>query len=104
MLSELFRRVGLNVVTTHAHFDVFGQENNPNLFMDVNLISNRSLPLLQSLVNSADFYIDVSLEKETDNLSKKKLYDINVVSSLGQPIPTSKVFKWDREGLRLAPF
>lgn len=101
ILSELFRRCGVSVVTTHAHFDVIGMEDDPNLGMDVRSMANRSTPLLQSLVNSADYYLDVSpleeVEDDPDGDPASGGYAlIKVGTALGQPLPRARHRLWNR--------
>lgn len=99
MLSELFRRIGLNVVTTHAHFDVVGMDEPSHLAHDIGAIVNRSTPLVQALVNSADYYFDVSPEKDVD--SELMRYKVRVATAYGHAVPRSSNLFWNREKLRL---
>lgn len=102
MLSELFRRLGVNVVTTHAHFDVIGMEDDPHLAMDVRSVAHRSTPLLQALVNSADYYIDVSAEDDGENADiDHNLYKIRVATALGQAVPRDTNRFWHREAMQI---
>ena len=105
MLSEMFRRLGVNVVTTHSHFDVLGMGNAPLLSADVMSVAHRSTPLLQALINSADYYLDVSSayynEKVTSRSDRDNLYEVRVATAFGQAVPRSGVAFWDREAMQI---
>jgi len=100
MLSETFRRLGMNVITTHAHFYVEGMEEDPHLAIDVRSVSHRSTPLLQALVNSADYYVDVS---ESKNFAEDGNYRIKVVTAFGQEVPRRPEMHWERNKLLIVP-
>ncbi len=104
MLSEMFRRLGMNVVTTHSHFDVLGMSEAPFLAADVMSVAHRSTPLLQALINSADYYLDVSSASSNpsikDRYDRDNLYQVRVATAFGQPVPRSEVTIWDREAMQ----
>ncbi|MGJ8546323.1 MAG: hypothetical protein ACSHWZ_12840 [Sulfitobacter sp.] len=105
MLSEMFRRLGVNVVTTHSHFDVLGMEDAPLLVADVMSVAHRSTPLLQVLINSADYYLDVSsahdLEQIKNRSDRDSLYQVRVATAFGQAVPRSAIAFWDREAMQI---
>ncbi|EDZ45488.1 hypothetical protein RBY4I_696 [Rhodobacterales bacterium Y4I] len=105
MLSEMFRRLGVNVVTTHSHFDVLGMEDSPLLSADVKSVAHRSTPLLQAIVNSADYYIDVSSAYESPEVKKRSdrdnLYEVKVATAFGQVVPRSTKLFWNREAMQI---
>jgi len=105
MLSEMFRRLGLNVVTTHSHFDVLGMNEAPLLSADVRSVAHRSIPLLQALINSADYYLDVSSAYEKEYVKvrsdRDNLYEVRVATAFGQAVPRSSSAFWDREALQI---
>lgn len=105
MLSEMFRRLGLNVVTTHSHFDVLGMSDTPILAADVMSVAHRSTPLLQALINAADYYLDVSSaynnEKVKDRSDRDNLYQVRVATAFGQAVPRSALAFWDREAMQV---
>lgn len=105
MLSEMFRRLGLNVVTTHSHFEVLGMDEAPLLSADVLSVAHRSTPLLQALINSADYYLDVSSAYENKDVRERSdrdnLYEIKVATAFGQAVPRSGLAFWDREALQI---
>ncbi|WP_156824802.1 RAD55 family ATPase [Methylocystis rosea] len=92
-LFEMLRVVGVTVVATHTHFTVHGMEEDPSLQLDVRIANNRIAPLLQALVNSADFYLDVSAKQTKDEAPN---YEIRVISAFGQSVSRSEHF-WNRE-------
>ncbi|MFD2174847.1 RAD55 family ATPase [Rhodobacter lacus] len=105
MLSEMFRRLGVNVVTTHSHFEVLGMGGAPLLSADVMSVAHRSTPLLQALINSADYYLDVSSAYDHDQVKKRSdrdnLYEVKVATAFGQAVPRSSVAFWDREAMQI---
>ncbi|WP_298430819.1 hypothetical protein [uncultured Jannaschia sp.] len=105
MLSEMFRRLGVNVVTTHSHFDVLGMGNSPLLAADVMSVAHRSTPLLQALINSADYYLDVSSAYNNEIVRSRSdrdnLYEVRVATAFGQAVPRSGVAFWDREAMQI---
>ena len=105
MLSEMFRRLGLNVVTTHSHFEVVGMNEAPLLAADVMSVAHRSTPLLQALANSADYYLDICSayddarvkgRSDRDNLS-----EVRVATAFGQAVPRSGLVFWDKEVMQI---
>lgn len=101
ILSEIFRRSGVTLVTTHAHFNVIGMDQDQHLAFDVRSMANRSVPLLQSLVNSADYYLDVSpfMTQRADGIDISLVPEhasITVATALGQPIPARPEKVWNR--------
>jgi KaiC/GvpD/RAD55 family RecA-like ATPase len=105
ILSEIFRRAEVSVATTHAYFDVIGMNEDLHLAMDVRSTSNRSIPLLQSLVNSADFYLDVSAPEVGESGYSKLPPDyaeIRVGTALDQPNPRSPLL-WNRSRMCTEP-
>lgn len=105
MMSEMFRRVGLTVVTTHSHFEVLGMDHSPILASDVKSVAQRSAPLLQALVNSADYYLDVSSAWDDEEVRQRSdrdnLYKIRVATAFGQVVPRSHVGYWNREAMQI---
>lgn len=105
MLSEMFRRLGVNVVTTHSHFDVLGMGSAPLLSADVMSVAHRSTPLLQALINSADYYLDVSSAYDNEQVKgrsdRDNLYEVRVATAFGQAVPRSGVAFWDREAMQI---
>ena len=105
MLSEMFRRLGLNVVTLHSHFEVVGMNEAPLLAADVMSVAHRSTPLLQALVNSADYYLDISSAYDDARVKKQsdrdKLYEVRVATAFGQAVPRSGLAFWDREAMQI---
>ncbi len=94
VLYETFRVLGLTVVTTHTHFAVKGMDANPLYGADVNLVTGRIAPLLQAIVNAADFYINISQPHEEQLISSP----IELVSALAQPIRQQPYF-WNSQSL-----
>ena len=105
MLSEMFRRLGLNVVTTHSHFEVVGMNEAPLLAADVMSVAHRSTPLLQALANSADYYLDISSayndERVKSRSDRDNLYEVRVATAFGQAVPRSGLAFWDREVMQI---
>ena len=105
MLSEMFRRLGLNVVTTHSHFDVVGMNEAPLLAADVMSVAHRSTPLLQALANSADYYLNISSAYDDERVKKRSdrnnLYEVRVATAFGQAVPRSGLAFWDREVMQI---
>lgn len=101
VLSEIFRRCGLTVAITHAHFNVIGMDHDRDLGHEVRTMANRSVPLLQNLVNSADYYLDVS-PAPMSTLGGSEASTLNgsitVATALGQPIPRRAKI-WNRSTL-----
>lgn len=81
VLYETFRIIGLTVVTTHTQFVLRGMERTPILSADVETVTHRIGPLLQAIVNAADFYINVT--QASDNSQSAR---IEIVSALAQPV------------------
>ncbi|MGY3388725.1 KaiC/GvpD/RAD55 family RecA-like ATPase [Bradyrhizobium sp. USDA 3311] len=94
VLYETFRVLGLTVVTTHTHFAVKGMDANPLYGADVNLVTHRIAPLLQAIVNAADFYLNISQPTEDHIVSSP----IELVSALAQPIQQQPYF-WNSQAL-----
>ncbi|MEY9755798.1 RAD55 family ATPase [Bradyrhizobium yuanmingense] len=94
VLYETFRVLGLTVVTTHTHFAVKGMEANSVHSADVNLIAHRVAPLLQAIVNAADFYINVSQSGDDTAVSSP----IELVSAFAQPVRQQPYF-WNSQSL-----
>ena len=105
MLSEMFRRLGLNVVTTHSHFEVVGMNEAPLLAADVMSVAHRSTPLLQALTNSADYYLDICSAYDDARVKERSdrdnLYEIRVATAFGQAVPRSNRAFWDREAMQI---
>lgn len=107
VMSEIFRRCGLTVAITHAHFNVIGMDQDQHLASEVRSMANRSVPLLQNLVNSADYYLDVSpfetpVESSGDEQSLSLVSEhavISVATALGQPIPAFPRKVWNRTSM-----
>ncbi|MDH4981876.1 ATPase domain-containing protein [Hyphomicrobium sp. D-2] len=95
ILFQLMRLFGLTLVTTHTHFDVHGLERPSQFRSDVELASQRVSPLLQALVNSADFYFDLSRTDPTFGIASATV-PIELVTALGQDVRPSQ-YGWDRE-------
>lgn len=96
-LFEYFRILGLTVVVTSTNFDVKGMERGGLMQIDVELSMQRVAPLLQALINSSDYYLDISPEA-TPNGGVR--LPIEVVSALDSSIGM-KGYCWDREKLRV---
>lgn len=92
VLYETFRVLGLTVVTTHTHFSVKGMEANSMHSADINLVAHRIAPLLQAIVNAADFYINVSQSPDEAPVSSP----IELVSALAQPVKQQPYF-WNSQ-------
>ena len=105
MLSEMFRRLGLNVVTTHSHFEVVGMNEAPLLAADVMSVAHRSTPLLQALANSADYYLDICSAYDDARVKEQpdrdNLYEVRVATAFGQAVPRSGLAFWDREFMQI---
>lgn len=105
MLSEMFRRLGLNVVTTHSHFEVVGMNEAPLLAADVMSVAHRSTPLLQALANSADYYLDICSAygdaRVKERSDRDNLYEVRVATAFGQAVPRSGLAFWDREFMQI---
>lgn len=105
MLSEMFRRLGLNVVTTHSHFEVVGMNEAPLFAADVMSVAHRSTPLLQALVNSADYYLDISSAYDDARVKERSdrdnLYEVRVATAFGQAVLRSGLAFWDREVMQI---
>lgn len=93
ILYETFRIIGLTVLTTHTQFAIRGLEHTPTLSSEVETVTHRIGPLLQAIVNAADFYINVT--HPGDDLPSAQ---IEVVSALGQPIRRQQFF-WNPQSL-----
>ena len=61
--------------------------------VDVDAAMHRVGPVLQALVNGADYYLDLSA---SDRNERGKFFAIEVIAALGQGIRTAPYF-WDRE-------
>jgi KaiC/GvpD/RAD55 family RecA-like ATPase len=92
-LFEIFRILGATVVTTHTLFTIKGMESIPQVLVDVDAAMHRVGPVLQALVNGADYYLDLSA---SDRNERGKFFAIEVIAALGQGIRTAPYF-WDRE-------
>ena len=105
MLSEMFRRLGLNVVTTHSHFEVVGMNEAPLLAADVMSVAHQSTPLLQALANSADYYLDICSAYDDARVKERSdrdnLYEVRVATALGQAVPRSVLAFWNREIMQI---
>lgn len=105
MLSEMFRRLGLNVVTTHSHFEVVGMNEAPLLAADVMSVAHRSTPLLQALTNSADYYLDICSAYDDARVKERRdrdnLYEVRVAMAFGQAVPRSVLAFWNREAMQI---
>lgn len=97
ILLEILRIVGVTVVTTHTHFDVFGMGQGTQIATDVEMANRRVAPLLQALINSADYYIDISPQGHRA-FDEGKLFKIEIVNAIGQDVAPSKL-SWDRAKL-----
>jgi hypothetical protein len=93
MLFEILRVLGVTTVITHTQFEIRGMAIGSQFRADVETAMHRVGPLLQTLVNAADFYIDISAGSSQ---SKPGLYEIEVVSALGQEVRKGPYF-WNRE-------
>jgi hypothetical protein len=93
ILYETFRIIGLTVLTTHTQFALRGLESTPTLSADVETVTHRIGPLLQAIVNAADFYLNVT--HVSDEVQSAQ---IEVVSALGQPIRRLPYF-WNPQSL-----
>jgi hypothetical protein len=101
ILLEILRIVGVTVVTTHTHFDIFGVGQGTQIATDVEMATRRVAPLLQALINSADFYLDISAPAGEVSATTEK-FRIVVVNAFGQDIRHSELF-WDRAKLCVRP-
>ena len=95
VLLEILRILGVTVVTTHTQFQIKGMETATQFQADVEAALRRIGPLLQSLVNSADFYFDLSQEN-AETRQSLSAFRIDVVTALGQQIRRSNYF-WNRD-------
>ena len=96
-LFDAFRVMGLTVATTHTHFSVHGMEQDSVLYSDVKTANSRVAPLLQAIINSADFYFDVSPRYDVGDVLT---YSVKVVSALGQDVVPSDYF-WNRQTMHV---
>jgi hypothetical protein len=92
-LFEIFRILGSTVVTTHTLFTIRGMEAVPQVLVDVDAAMHRVGPVLQALVNGADYYLDLSA---VDRNEHGTFFSIEIIAALGQEIRTGPYF-WDRE-------
>jgi len=93
-LFETFRVYGLTVVTTHSLFEIRGMDSGIQFRADVHTATQRVGPLLQAIVNSADFYLDISPSATGGNAG---LYPIEVVTAMGQEAKGRSNYFWNRE-------
>jgi hypothetical protein len=93
VLYETFRIIGLTVVTTHTQFALRGMDQTPMLSADVETVTHRIGPLLQAIVNAADFYINISYSSEESPSAA-----IELVSALAQPIRKLPYF-WNPQSM-----
>jgi KaiC/GvpD/RAD55 family RecA-like ATPase len=94
ILFQILRVVGTTVVTTHTHFELRGMGLGGHFRADLETAIQRVGPLLQTLVHSADFYLDISLPM--DRTDGPALYTIDVVAAISQD-PQSAGYLWNRE-------
>jgi KaiC/GvpD/RAD55 family RecA-like ATPase len=91
---EILRKYRLTIVTTHTHMELPG--SGANLALDLNMARERAAPILQALINAADFFFDVSAE--VDNRNR---FVIHTVNASDQPFPSDLI--WDRNTLFIEP-
>jgi hypothetical protein len=96
VLYETLRIVGLTVVTTHTQFSVKGMDSTPVLGSDVQTVTRRIAPLLQAIVNAADFYLDITpaFEGNGERLSAP----IELVTAIAQPVQRQPYF-WNPQSM-----
>ncbi|WP_316193738.1 RAD55 family ATPase [Bradyrhizobium sp. SZCCHNRI1029] len=95
ILYEMLRRYTMTVITTHTHIDMPGSSYSEHMALDLTVARERAGPVLQALVNAADFYFDVSASGDDRNE-----FRIETVNASEQTIPPHMV--WDRSSLTIS--
>ena len=87
---EILRKYKITTVTTHTHMEMPG--SGAYLALDLDMARERAAPILQALINAADFFFDVSADIDSRNL-----FVIHTVNASDQPFPSDLI--WDRNTL-----
>jgi hypothetical protein len=95
ILYEMLRRYNVTVITTHTHMDMPASGYSGHMALDLTVARERSAPVLQALVNAADFYFDVSASGKNPNE-----FIIDTVNASEQAIPPKMI--WDKTNLTIA--
>ena len=92
VMYEMLRKFRVTVVTTHTHMEMPGAGTAGYMALDLDVARERAAPILQALVNSSDFFFDISAELENRNE-----FQIHTVNASDQRIPPDLI--WDRNTL-----
>lgn len=92
ILYSALSAMNMTVVTTHTHFSIPHMERHPQLSADVEIATRRVAPLLQAIINAADFFFDISDENYAEQDDR---FPIRVVAAFGQSTHTPAYF-WNR--------
>jgi hypothetical protein len=89
---EMLRKYRVTVVTTHTHMEMPGSRTEGYIAFDLDVARERAAPVLQALVNAADFFFDISSES-----SNRNEFIIHTVNASDQAFPPDLL--WDRNSL-----
>ena len=95
VLYELFRLLGLSVVSTHTHFEMPGVEPSEGVAVDIDTVNRRVAPLLNVLVSTVDYHLLVSAAEQKKGAAVPAPFEITVQSAIGQDV-RHLTFGWDR--------
>lgn len=91
---EMLRRYTVTVITTHTHIDMPASTYSEHMALDLTVARERAAPVLQALVNAADFYFDVSASGKSPNE-----FRIQTVNASEQILPPEMI--WDKTRLTI---
>ena len=91
---EMLRKYKVTVVTTHTHMEMPGTGG--YMAFDLDVARERAAPILQALINAADFFFDLS--PEDDNRNE---FVIHTVNASDQEFPPDLL--WDRNTMIIKP-
>ncbi len=72
-----------------------GSDSSSQMAFDLSVARERSAPVLQALVNAADYYFDIS-----PSIDSRNKFRIKIANASDQPIPADMV--WDKTHLTIS--